>query len=528
MSIPPNSGFSTARWIVSNVPGQGTHTTLTAAYAAASSGDTIFLRTSITDSPTAKAGVDVVGFPGEQNNPQVVITGKVSITTNGNFSFSNISIVNTGDFALSISGSVSPVATLESCFLETTTSNTINFISTGGGLNIYNSTLEVITNGTTPLNASAGAVNIFESDITGTDTPISYTAASTFQAFYTGFSNCGITVNNASAVLKIFQCNIDNPGSSKTCVTLTNNSIGTIYNCILRSGSAAAATVSALGVLYISECTVESSAANAFTGAGSINYGGITFISTSTTNVTSEGYYPLTVKQGGTGTSTAVYFNSVNVQYLTTAGAGTYTPTAGMKYAIFELVGAGGGGGATTATGVTTVSAGGGGGGGGYCTQILPASAVGASIAYVIGAGGTAGTTSGGTGGTGGTTSMTAVILSATGGIGGTGSGAAVAVSNAGGAGGLGTGGAPVAGEPGQAGFAVGLAGLGAGYGGMGGSAFFGGGASATNFTSGQLAGIAGKSYGGGGSGAGTSESGTAQAGGAGAGGLIIVTEFIH
>lgn len=110
-------------------------------------------------------------------------------------------------------------------------------------------------------------------------------------------------------------------------------------------------------------------------------------------------------------------FSKITVQKFTSTGAFTYTPTAGMKYVIVELVGAGagsagcqGGGGLFTAVG--------GGGAGGYAKFILTAAQVGASLSGSVGTGGAGGAAGGTTGSNGGNTTLaTAAAWTAGGGL---------------------------------------------------------------------------------------------------------------
>lgn len=88
---------------------------------------------------------------------------------------------------------------------------------------------------------------------------------------------------------------------------------------------------------------------------------------------------------GGSGPASTIVIGN---QYITTPGAGTYTPTAGMKQVCVEVIGAGGGG-----------SSFGGGAGGGYAKKLYTAAQIGASQPYFVGTGGAAsGITTGGTG----------------------------------------------------------------------------------------------------------------------------------
>lgn len=158
--------------------------------------------------------------------------------------------------------------------------------------------------------------------------------------------------------------------------------------------------------------------------------------------------------------------STVVVQLFTSSG--TYTPTAGMRYCLVELVGGGGAGGKAIG-GPPPTASGGGGGAGGEGKDVFNAATIGAGQTITIGAGGSP--SGGNTGGTGGTTSFGA-LLSATGGLGGRSN----AIDNGGGDGGTGTGSGTAILKQGQAGesfYSV----TGNLRGGQGGSSSYGGGA---------------------------------------------------
>lgn len=106
-----------------------------------------------------------------------------------------------------------------------------------------------------------------------------------------------------------------------------------------------------------------------------------------------------------------------------TAVSGTYTPPAGMQYALVYVLGAGGGSGSAPATSSTQTSASPGGASGSWAFVKLLASDIGSSQPYVIGQGGAAGV--GGAGGNGGPSSFGSLISAP----GGNGSTAGVAIS---------------------------------------------------------------------------------------------------
>ena len=140
--------------------------------------------------------------------------------------------------------------------------------------------------------------------------------------------------------------------------------------------------------------------------------------------------------------STSPPITQVNIQLVTTTGAGTYTPTTGMKYVIVEAQAGGGAGGGAAATAANNVASGAGGGGGEYITALFTASQIGASKAFSVGAGGTQGAVGDNNGNAGGNTTFNTTFIVTNGGTGGDGSAAnantGVVILGVGGAGGSG------------------------------------------------------------------------------------------
>jgi hypothetical protein len=208
--------------------------------------------------------------------------------------------------------------------------------------------------------------------------------------------------------------------------------------------------------------------------------------------------------------------------------SGTYTPTAGMKFAIVEMVGGGGGGGNTTASSTTTLSVGSGGGAGGYIKALMTAAQIGASQAVTIGAGGIGG-------GTGGNTTL-GTLLTANGGGGGTAGAASNFSGSSGGIGGAftittGTNISSQSGMVGNASIGYTVATSQIAIQGGGGSSVLGRGAQnfgqgSTGTQNGGGAAATANSGGGGGGAISAQTGGLAQTGGVGGTGVVIVTEF--
>lgn len=212
--------------------------------------------------------------------------------------------------------------------------------------------------------------------------------------------------------------------------------------------------------------------------------------------------------------------------------SGTYTPTAGMRYAIIEGYGAGGAGGTTSTGSIVAVSAAGAGGSGGYTHVMATAAQIGASLALTIGVGGVASATPSTTGPTGGNT-VVGSMFTCGGGLGGVPTAAIVgALGASGGLGGVGgtdstvTGCTFIRGVDGRHGENT-IVLSGTILGGRGGDTIIGrGGYPTTSVTATTTTPVNAAGFGAGGSGAAVNGLVGSAKGGNGTPGLVIITEY--
>lgn len=210
-------------------------------------------------------------------------------------------------------------------------------------------------------------------------------------------------------------------------------------------------------------------------------------------------------------------FTVVNVQVFTSSG--TYTPTANMRYAAVQLIGAGGGGGGASVDGGDTSPAGSGGGGGLYAFQVFDAATIGASQSVTVGTGGTGG--SGAADGTDGGSTSFGSFITAAGGVRGQYMRTNGPVQEGGDGGQALTGTVSYSSFGGGGSYAINVGG--AVVSGAGGSSLLSPGGKARGVAAN---GVPGGGYGGGGSG-GVAKTGTPASGGNGDTGVVIVTEYI-
>lgn len=247
--------------------------------------------------------------------------------------------------------------------------------------------------------------------------------------------------------------------------------------------------------------SVTNSTTGSFTLTLAVNNG--SGVAAGTTQIIGQGTTQLYIDDG-TNILPRGGLNLVSVQSF--SASGTYTPTAGTKFAVVQMVGGGGGGGVPASDFAT-----GGGGSGETALGVFTASQIGASKAVTIGAGGTAGNP-------GATTSLGSLLTAAggpagsantpgSGATGGTGTG----LHTKGGSGGI-----PINGTFESTASSI-------CFGGQGAASLFGAGGYGGYGTS--FNGQTGQAPGSGGGGAGAF-SGVAGAAGSGAAGLMIITEY--
>lgn len=544
--------FGVAKFIVSADPTQGTHTNIAAAVATAPSGSTIFFRDgNYAEDVTISGNYCFSALLGSNAGSGVHISGILRCTA-GAIRFSGISFYTSSDYFMDVSGSASVV--IENSDIRCINHNGI--VVSSGGLLLNCCTGDISNTGISLFDVSGGQFNIYFSQINNSGSSVtSSSVTGGVQQNYHCNLNFPVDVSSTGTLIDTY---VNRSLTNTTAVSTSGtSSFGSEFS-YYSTGTASSVSIGSGTSGFMLQDLVQSTNANAITGAGTLNYGAVAFLQSSTINTTTQNPLAWPVKQGGTGISSATAYALIAggttstgpFQSLTTGTAGqvlvsqgasalptwganlgfsivrqvftttgTYTPTSNMAYADVEVLGGGGGSGGTANTGASQCSASGGGGSGGYSRKVFTAATIGASQAVTIGAAGAAGSV-GGTGGTGGTTSLGALIQ-ATGGSGGGSIGpAATQGVAAGGAGGSGSGGDfNTSGSPGEYGFFLGGTAIpGAlSIAGSGGSSFFGGGSNSA----------AGVSYGGGGSGRSIGPSDSGTVGYAGAPGIIVVTEYI-
>lgn len=265
---------------------RGTFQTITAALAAASSGQTIFIRRgTYTENLTLKAGVNLAAYDCDAQNAQVIIVGSVAASFSGSCSISGINLQSN---AFLMSGANATIVNLINCYLTATSgtciantvsnvSSILNIISCNGDItdplgSIYNQT-------------GTGITNIYKSNfLNSANSVITNGNSNGFVNIFSSLFSNGVGVTTSGST-QIFDSSVIT--STQNSVSLSgNNGTTTCSNCYLSSGTASAISMTGnTTIISAINTTINTSNANAIERTGgatpTIRYGNLTFNGTS-------------------------------------------------------------------------------------------------------------------------------------------------------------------------------------------------------------------------------------------------------
>lgn len=311
--------YHVARYIVSagGASDGANFTTIAAAYTAATlagAPQTVFLQPgTYTENITLAPGINLAAFDcdAQYSSPNVIISGKLSATFSGEMTISGIALQTNGDYCLEITGTNSTTIIFSNAQIRATNHNAIHANTSGGaGMSFFTSTGNIIGNFNFFTCLTSGGVNIYAgctfARVSGT------IIADTFD-------NVSLNVNNSIYQNPIVMSgnsngfnfeNSFNTNASVTTITINNTTGGDsnhITNSRVESGSAPAISIGAGASAKVSESDIFSNNTNAITGAGTLNYGHITFTGGSSgVNVATQNALPVLPAAGGGGIVTLV------------------------------------------------------------------------------------------------------------------------------------------------------------------------------------------------------------------------------
>lgn len=276
--------YGPATYIVDASAAKGSHTTIASAIAAASSGDTIFIRPgTYTEDFTVKGGLTIFSAQSGVTDSQTKIVGKITHTEATETTWSNICFETNLDYLYSVTGSNSVRLTYRNCTFIYSDNDALEFNNSNAIIEMYYCTVI----------QTANSLKFF-----------TITAVSAFQMFYCYHRMSGITLLTASTiaagVFRSYFCEFDSisfaaSGTSnfqaRKSMFFTSNENVTIittsgtggnhqaYDCTFSSGSAIAISIGSGTIFqFKGSCNVESGNATPISGAGSIfSYDLITF-----------------------------------------------------------------------------------------------------------------------------------------------------------------------------------------------------------------------------------------------------------
>lgn len=287
---------------------RGTFSTIQSAINAAVSGQDVFIRPgTYTENLTLKAGVNLVGFAGDELTSQVIILGKASFSSAGTVTISNVQLKTNSDNFLAVTGSAASVVNLRNCFLNCNNATGIAYSSSSSssGVNLYFCVGDCGATGTY-FNYSGAANPTQIENCVLLNSGLS-TTASTVSAGGITMEQTRITVpltTSGSGSYTIRNCIVECAPINTTALTTagSSNAISAVYT-RFNSGTASSISVGTGTKLILHECCVSSSNTNAITGAGTLAYNPIAFIGASSTiNTTTQNpqnYGPVIPLAGG-------------------------------------------------------------------------------------------------------------------------------------------------------------------------------------------------------------------------------------
>lgn len=274
--------YAVAKFIVAPTIAEGaTHTTIASALAAASSGDTVFIKPSTyTENLTLKAGVDLCSFDCDALTPNVIILGKASATFAGTCSISGIELKTNTDLILAITGASATVINFKNCNLNGNNASLISNTSSSTSVfvRIIDCRGDLATTGINYFAFTDGTLHVFNSQLSNSGNSVTNNTLTNGASFalFNSFLHSPITSSNTASV-SLRHSDMLGGGLNTTMLTLNGTGSTNLNFARIESGTASAISIGAGVTAVINQSVVDSSNTNAITGAGTITFSSITF-----------------------------------------------------------------------------------------------------------------------------------------------------------------------------------------------------------------------------------------------------------
>lgn len=305
--------YGPANGFIVSQDGNGDFITIGAALAAATSGQTIFLKPgTYTENVTIANSLQITGFTPDIDSVHII--GKFTITASAQLFIANVTLQTNNDYIFAITGNATSIMLASNCYVNASNHTAVNYTSSGSGTTIkfFGCSGNLATTGITYFTStSTGQIVIRDCDFENSG---GSTTASTISAANLSIINskCVFPITTSSTAT----IQVDNSQfaiGSSAFIPITHGG-GTnscyIYNSQIASGSSSCISVGTGAALNVENVALNTSNTNPITGAGSVTYANVGFASSGTVintttqapaiscnnaiKVTSPGAYPYT------------------------------------------------------------------------------------------------------------------------------------------------------------------------------------------------------------------------------------------
>lgn len=282
----PTGNYGPAKLIVASSAANGTHTSMASAMAAASVGDTIFLRDNITEDFTLTPGVNIAAWDGGIINTPTIL-GKMTMTGAGTSNISGIKLQTNGDYCISVTGSAASVIKFSNCYILADDNDAIEFSSSSSSALLYfhECTGDISTTGIKYFTCTgAGTVRTIGGYFrnNGLSATVNSFTAGQFFPFMTAFDT-GFAMSGTSTMSAQF-CSWNAGVANATAMNITSSNPCGGNFLTFNGGTSSAVLVGSGATIVLDNCNVASANTNALDGLGTILYNLIMYTGSSSTN----------------------------------------------------------------------------------------------------------------------------------------------------------------------------------------------------------------------------------------------------
>jgi len=267
--------------IVSTSAANGTHVTLASAISAATSGQTIFLRDTVTENVTLPDGINISAWSGGTLNTPTII-GTITATDAGTRTINGIRLQTNSAALLAVTGSAATIVNLNNCYLNCSNNTGITFsaASTSAKINIQNCQGDLGTTGI-GLFAHSSTGNLIISNSVFTNSGSSVTASTASDGSLNisySFIPFAITTSSTNSLVAR-ESEFDMAVLNTKPLILGGSGVQTLIGGFVAGGSATALTATS-ALTNLIGTSVGTSNAAAIDGAGTLTGNVIPFTST--------------------------------------------------------------------------------------------------------------------------------------------------------------------------------------------------------------------------------------------------------